>query len=103
MIGEQQKNTVFAVVLSAVIILLLAWHAFISRNYPYYYVWDMDYITALDTVLIQSGLLPDHICHPGFGMNLPLFFSEKIAHLFGVLSALNLEGSAGLQNCLARW
>jgi len=93
----------FAVAFSAVIVLLLAWYVFTSCDYPYYFIWDMDYVICLDTVLIQSGLLPDHICHPGSGMYLPLFFSEKIAHLFGALSALDLEGSAGLQNCLARY
>ena len=101
MIGEQQKNAMFAVVFSAVIVLLLAWYVFISCDYPYYFIWDMDYVTCLDTVLIQSGLLPDHICHPGSGIYLPLFFSEKIAHFFGVLSALDLEELAGSLNPLA--
>ncbi|MBA7699482.1 hypothetical protein ES703_108179 [subsurface metagenome] len=101
MIGEQQKNAVFAVVFSAVIVLLLAWYVFTSCDYPYYFIWDMDYVICLDTVLIQSGLLPDHICHPGSGIYLPLFFSEKIAHLFGVLSALDLEELAGSLNPLA--
>lgn len=101
MIGEQQKNAVFAALFSAITVLLLAWYVFISYDYPYYFIWDMDHITALDTVLIQSGLRPDHICHPGFGMNLLLFFSEKIAHLFGVVSALDLEELAGSINPLA--
>jgi len=101
LIGEQQKNAMFAVVFSAVIVLLLAWYVFISYDYPYYFIWDMDYVTCLDTVLIQSGLLPDHICHPCFGIYLPLFFSKKIAHFFGVLSALDLEELAGSLNPLA--
>jgi len=101
LIGEQQKSSVFPIVFSAVIVLLLAWHILISCDYPYYFIWDMDHITALDTVLIQSGLRPDQICHPGFGMNLLLFFSEKIAHLFGVLSVLDLEELAGSLNPLA--
>jgi len=101
LIGGQQKNAIFLVVFPAVVVLLLAWHVFISQDYPYYYVWDMDYVTAVDTVLIQSGLRPDHICHPGFGMNLLLFFSEKIAHLFGTLSVLDLEELAGSLNPLA--
>ena len=101
MIAEQQKNTMFAVVFSVVIVLILAWHVFISYDYPYYFIWDMDHITCLDTVLIQSGLLPDQICHPSFGMYLPLFFSEKIAHLFGVLSVLDLEDIASSLNPLA--
>lgn len=61
----------------------------------------MDHTTCLDTVLIQSGLLPDQIRHPGFGVYLPLFFSEKIAHFFGILSALGLADIAGSLNPLA--
>lgn len=101
MIGEQQKNTIFPVLFSAVVVLLLCWHVSISRDYPYYFIWDMDHITCLDTVLIQSGLLPDQICHPSFGVYLPLFFSEKIAHFFGILSALDLADIAGSLNPLA--
>ncbi len=83
------------------IVLLLAWHILISCDYPYYFIWDMDHITCLDTVLIQSGLLPDHICHPGFGMYLPLFFSEKVGHFCGAVSALDLSDVAGSLNPLA--
>jgi len=64
-------------------------------------MWDMDHITCLDTVLIQSRLLPDQICHPSSGMYLPLIFSEKIAHFFGILSALDLAEVAGSLNPLA--
>lgn len=101
LIIEQQKNTMFLIVVSAAIVLLLGWYINISCDYPYYFMWDMDHVTTLDTVLIQSELLPDHIHHPGFGMYLPLFFSEKIAHFFSVLSALNLEQLSASLNPLA--
>jgi hypothetical protein len=113
LIGEQQKNksapptagkqrrTSFPIVFSAVIVLLLAWHILLCCNYPYYFIWDMDHITSLDTVLIQSGLLPDQMCHPGSGMYLLLFFSEKIAYFFGILSAVDLAEVAGSLNPLA--
>ena len=101
LISEPQKNAILQVVISVSIVLLSAWHVLISCDYPYYFIWDMDYITVLDTVLIQSGLLPDHISHPSFGMYLPLFFSEKIAYLLGVLSALDLEDLAGSINPIA--
>ncbi len=87
--------------LSAVIVLLLLWHVHICRDYPYYFIWDMDYITCLDTVLIQSELLPDHISHTGFGMYLLLSFSEKIAHCFSAVSAINLTELAASLNPLA--
>jgi hypothetical protein len=101
LIGEQQKNMIFPIVFSAVIVLLLGWYILVCCNYPYYFIWDMDHVTCLDTVLIQSGLLPDQICHPSSGMFLPLFFSEKIAHFFGILSALDLAEVAGSLNPLA--
>lgn len=90
----------FPVALSAAIVLLLAWYVFVSYEYPYYFVWDMDYVTSLDSVLIHSGLLPDHIHHTGFGMYLPLFFTQKIAHSFDTLSALDLADLAGSLNPL---
>ena len=101
MIAEQQKNTISWIASVVAVFLLLAWYLSISYDYPYYHAWDMDYVTALDTVLIQSGLLPDQNCHPGFGTYLLLFFSEKIAHAFGALSALNLEDIAASLNPLA--
>ena len=82
MIGEQQKNMIFPVVFSAVIVLLLGWYILVCCDYPYYFMWDMDHVTCLDTVLIQSGLLPDHICHPSSGMYLPLIFQRENRLLF---------------------
>ncbi|MHC4070107.1 MAG: hypothetical protein ACYS18_07185 [Planctomycetota bacterium] len=101
MIDEQKKNVVFAVVFSAVIVLLLGGYILICCQYPYYFIWDMDHITCLDTVLIQSELLPDQIGHPSFGMYLLLFCTEKIAHLSGVVSILDLEGLSASLNPLA--
>lgn len=100
MTGEQQKNMIFPIVFSAVIVLLLAWYILVCCDYPYYFMWDMDHVTCLDTVLIQSGLLPDHICHPNSGMYLPLILSEKIAYFFGILSVSNLAEVAGSLNPL---
>ena len=99
--GEQQKSMIFPVVCSAVIVLLLGWYILVCCDYPYYFIWDMDHFTCLDTVLIQSGLLPNHICHPNSSMYLPLIFSEKIAHFFGILSVSNLAEVAGSLNPLA--
>ena len=99
--SKLQKNMVFPVVFSAVVILLLVWHISISYNYPYYFIHDMDYVTSLDLVLIQSDLRPDHICHPGFGMYLPLSFSQKIAHFVGAVSASDIDSFADSLNPLA--
>ncbi len=101
LITEQQKNTAFFIVLPLLIVLLLAWNIYIYCNYPYYFIWDMDYVTSLDLVLIQSGLLPDHINHTCFGMYLFLFFSQKITHFLDIVSVLNLEDVAGSLNPIA--
>ncbi|MFH2046122.1 MAG: hypothetical protein ABIK92_13350 [Pseudomonadota bacterium] len=58
----------------------------------------MDHVTSLDVILIQSSLLPDHICHPGFGMYFPLVFSTKIASFFNIISIINLEELAASIN-----
>jgi hypothetical protein len=100
LIGEQQKNMIFPIVFSAVIVLLLGWYILVCCDYPYYFIWDMDHVTCLDTVLIQSGLLPNHICHPNSSMYLPMISSEKIAYFFGVLSAINLAEVSGSLNPL---
>ena len=60
-------------------------------DYPYYFIWDMDLVVTLDSILIHSGFLPDHLNHTAFGMNLLLAFSEKIARAYDVLSVLTLE------------
>lgn len=101
MLSLRQKNLIFQIALPVAVVLLLAWYIHICCNYPYYFIWDMDHITTLDTVSIQSGLLPDQIAHPSFGMNLLLFFSEKVAHLFNIVSVLNLGEVSNSLNPLA--
>jgi len=101
LITEPQKNTFFPILVSVAIIVLLGWYIHISCDYPYYFIWDMDHITCVDTVLIQSELLPDQICHPSSGMYLLLFFSQKIAHAFNAVSAINLTELDASLNPLA--
>jgi hypothetical protein len=89
--------TVFAIIA----VILFAWYWHVNQSYPYYFMWDMDHITTLDTLLINSGMLPDQILHPSFGVYLFLFFSEKIAHFLGSISAVNLAEVAASLNPLA--
>jgi hypothetical protein len=98
---NQSKNIAFQLVFILLVVLLLGWYTSISLKYPYYFIWDMDYVTTVDMVLIQSGLLPDHISHTGFGMYLPLYFTTKIAYFFNVVSTLNLSDAAASLNPLA--
>jgi len=98
---ETSKNLFFQAALLVVVVFLLGWYISVSCDYPYYFVWDMDCVTAVDSVLIQSGQLPDHIHHTGFGMYLVTFFTEKVAHFSGALSAIKLEELADSLNPLA--
>ncbi len=95
-----RKNTTFLAAAAFIIAALSAWYLWISQRYPFYFIWDMDLTTAIDTVLINSGLLPDHILHPGFGMYLALASSAKLAHHFAGLSILNLGDIASSLNPL---
>lgn len=61
-----------------------------SSRYPYYFLWDHDHGQCVDSLLIQSRLLPDHIATPGLGVNLIHVFTERVAHSIGWLSVLDL-------------
>ena len=98
---KNEKETICSLAIFTVVILLFSWFLLICCNYPYYFIWDMDHITALDTMIIQSDMLPDQICHPSFGMYLTLFFTEKIGYYFNLLSALNLKDLYNSLNPLA--
>ncbi|MCB2190683.1 MAG: hypothetical protein KQI62_03915 [Deltaproteobacteria bacterium] len=63
----------------------------LSRSFPYYFIWDLDHIVALDTLIINSGLLPDHIHSPGFGTYLVTVWASRLASGLDLLSALNLS------------
>jgi hypothetical protein len=70
--------------------LFLARFLAISHAYPYYFIWDMDLVAAEDVILVGSGLTPDHLNHPCFGMYLVQSLTARLAHGLGVLSALSL-------------
>ncbi len=44
----------------------LVWYS-ASARYPYYFLWDMDQVMSLDTLLIESGDLPDTVHHLASG------------------------------------
>lgn len=77
----------------------------LSRSFPYYFIWDLDHIVALDTLIINSGLLPDHIHSPGFGTYLITVWASRLAAGLGWLSALDLtqlDHSLNPLACLAQ-
>ncbi len=88
----QKKGILGISVVVLLFCILLSSYLNISRQYPYYFIWDMDLITTIDEMLIQSGKLPDHISHPGVGMYSFLNISQKLARSFGMIGTLDLPG-----------
>ena len=74
-----------------IIVCVCAYYVSISKDHPYYYMSDMDQTTTVDSLLIQSDHLPDHVAHPGYGMYLVLSVTQKIARYFNVVSAINFN------------
>lgn len=85
----------------AVVVTLLALaYLSVSQAFPFYFSWDMDWVTTLDALVIQSGGLPDHVNHTGFGMYFVLAWSQRLASALGWVSFLTLEDVAGAGNPL---
>jgi len=60
-------------------------------TYPFYTTWDMDFITTLDTLHIDSHILPRHIHHPSFGMYLIFQATQFFAEVSGFLPKLDFD------------
>lgn len=85
----------------AVVLLLLTLGYFrVSQAYPFYYAWDMDWTTTLDALLLQSGELPHHVNHTGFGMYLVLAWTHRLASALGHVSLRDMSDLAGPGNPL---
>jgi len=70
---------------------IAAWGYFFAfTHYPFYFIWDMDLATVLDVIAIKSGLHPDHVNHPGFGMYFILNLYTWLGEVAGRLSAVSL-------------
>ena len=95
------KRWVFLTATFAILILCLLRFQWVSRQYPYYFIWDMDLTVVEDCLLINSGFFPDHIALPGFGAHLLLAHSIEAARVADFVSVANLEDLAGSLNPLA--
>lgn len=75
--------------------LLIAVYAAIffsfSRKYPFYFIWDMDHITTVDSILIASGDIPGHVNHTNFGAYLIFRMTEKAAYALNSISVVSLD------------
>jgi len=79
------------VVVALVVAGLASLYQHASRQYPYYFIWDMDLSTAIDTALINSGRTPDHINHTAFGMYLVSKHAARWGERLGLLSVADLD------------
>ncbi len=61
-----------------------------SLHYPYYLLWDGDFVPALDTLLIGDGQLPAHVHHPALGVYLILVPVTHIGHALDLMSLTRL-------------
>lgn len=67
-------------------------------DYPFYAYWDMDQVTAVDLLLLNSGHMPDHIHHPGGAMYWLQNSLLTLYHQFGWISVRTLDGLAAAVN-----
>jgi hypothetical protein len=75
--------TLFPIILGYFIYIKL------NSNFPFYFQFDTDATVTIDNILIQSGLLPDHLQHPSFGMYILQTFTIKILHsVYNILTML---------------
>jgi hypothetical protein len=99
--GESMKRQLLyacALILIAVISLIL--FLILSIRNPFYFIWDMDHITMIDMLLINSGRLPDHLNHTALGMYLFMRLTCSVASVLGVLATFRLEDVGAALNPL---
>lgn len=86
-----KRNYLLPLALAMISCLLLFRMESARSTVPNYVAYDMDLAITIDTVLIQSNLMPDHLAHPGLGLNLVLVVAQKFAHAVGALSSVDLH------------
>ena len=70
-------------------------------GFRFYFIWDMDLATVLDVIALRSGLHPDHVNHPGFGMYLILGLWIRLTQALNMVSAASLDSLAQAMSPLA--
>ena len=85
------NRTLLPIIIASVCALLLVGYVWTTLHYPYYFMWDMDLIVAVDTLLIQSSELPTHINHTGFGLYLLYDAVNQVGQWMGWLSLGDIQ------------
>lgn len=89
--NDDRKTSLYFLGFSSLIIVFLLIYMKINQSFPFYFMWDMDHAVNIDMMLIHGGSMPTHINHPGFGMYLITFFTQKIAYYIDYISILNMD------------
>lgn len=66
-------------------------------SYPYYFQFDTDATVAIDTLLINSNKLPDHVQHPSYGMYIFFSLASEAGKYLNIVAISNLND---LKQCL---
>jgi hypothetical protein len=98
---RQRQGTAGAVAAAVLLSGLLLHLVAVSERYPYYLIWDMDLTVAIDTLIVNSGRLPDHISHPSFGVYLVTAPSARLSRALGGVSVADLRDAANTLNPMA--
>lgn len=85
------KNSWFGYLfLIASFVMLLSLYIRFSA-YPYYFQFDTDATVAIDTLLINSNKLPDHVQHPSYGMYVFFSLATEAGKHSGLLAISNMS------------
>jgi hypothetical protein len=98
--GNSVRSLIGAAVALGLVAIAAAVLTAASLRFPFYYMWDMDHTTVLDTLLIGDGLLPDHINHTGLGMYLWTRAALAAADALGVASPIAMTDLSSSLNPL---
>lgn len=100
--GHNETTRRWSTVASVAAFALAAWaYLWLAGRFPFYFIWDMDLATVLDVIVLRSGLHPDHVNHPGFGMYLVLDLWIRLTQALGMVSAVSLDALASSMSPLA--
>jgi len=93
--------------LAKVIIIGPFFYYILTKNiFPFHFQWDTDATVTIDTLLINSGMLPEHINHPSYGMywmqSLITGFIGRLISSLGYIYDLNtLIACNDMMQCIA--
>ena len=80
----------FIIISIAFYILGFTLYSGLDPNIPFYRL-DMDQATVLDAYYLGSNLMPNHLAHPGAGMNIIISIYQYILHNLNLISSISFS------------